>query len=48
MEIKYLEKGEPGKTCDDCSFYQDEGDGKGKCFGHDVLASGSCNAYKAK
>jgi len=48
MEIKYVEKAEPGRTCADCSFFQDEGDGKGKCFGHDVIATGGCNAFKAK
>ena len=48
MEIKYVEKGKPGETCADCSFYQDKGDGMGECFGHEVLAAGSCNAFKAK
>ena len=48
MEIKYVEKGESGKTCADCSFYQDKGDGMGECFGHEVLATGGCNAFKAK
>ncbi len=48
MDVKYVEKGEPGKTCADCGSFQDAGDGKGKCFGFDVLAAGSCNMFKAK
>jgi len=48
MDIKYVEKGKPGETCADCSFFQDKGDGMGECFGHEVMAVGSCNAFKAK
>ena len=48
MEVKYVEKGEPGKTCADCAAYNDKGDGKGDCYGHEVLAAGSCNMFQPK
>ena len=48
MEIKFTEKGEPGKTCADCKHFTDEGDNMGKCFGHEVPAGGSCNMFEAK
>lgn len=48
MDVKYREKGEKGKTCGDCSFFQPEGDKIGKCFGHEVLAGGTCSLFKAK
>jgi len=48
MDVRYVEKGEPGRTCADCKQYQDKGDGKGECFGHEVSAQGSCNYFEAK
>ncbi len=48
MDVKYVVQGEKGKTCADCKFYQDEGAGKGKCFGHEVAAQGSCNLFQKK
>jgi len=48
MDVKYVIRGEKGKTCADCKFFQAEGDGKGKCFGHDVAAQGSCNLFQKK
>ena len=48
MDVKYVEKGEKGKTCADCKHYEDEGDGMGKCFGHEVMAAGSCNYFDPK
>ncbi len=48
MDVKYVEKGEPGKTCADCKHFQNEGDGIGKCFGHEVAAQGSCNLFDPK
>jgi hypothetical protein len=48
VDVNYVEKGEPGKTCADCKNYQDEGSGKGKCFGHETAAEGSCNFFETK
>ena len=48
MDVKYVEKGTPGKTCADCKNYQDEDGGMGKCFGHEVTAQGSCNMFTPK
>lgn len=48
MEVKYVEKGEPGKTCADCKNFRNKGDGKGDCYGHEVLAAGSCNLFEKK
>ena len=48
MEIKYVVKGEPGKTCADCVMYKDKGNGTGDCYGHEVLAGGSCNMFAKK
>lgn len=48
MEVKYVEKGEPGKTCADCAMYKDKGNGTGGCYGHEVSAVGSCNLFTRK
>ena len=48
MDVKYTVKGEKGKTCADCKFYESTGGSTGKCFGHEVLAAGSCNMFTAK
>jgi hypothetical protein len=48
MDVKYTEKGAKGKTCADCQFFEATGDGMGKCFGHEVIAKGSCNIFQAK
>ena len=50
MEVKYTPQGEPGKTCADCKFYTPKPDnpGIGDCFGHEVLAQGSCNQFQPK
>jgi len=48
MDVKYVEKGPKGKACKDCQFFEDTGGGMGKCFGHEVLAKGSCNMFKNK
>jgi hypothetical protein len=42
MDVKYVVKGEKGKTCQDCSLFKDQGHGLGDCYGHQVLAAGSC------
>lgn len=38
MDVKYTEKGQKGKICADCQFFENTGGGMGKCFGHEVLA----------
>jgi hypothetical protein len=50
MEVKYVPKGEKGKSCADCKNFQDEkkGLGIGSCFGHQVQAEGSCNFFEPK
>jgi hypothetical protein len=50
MEVQYKPKGPKGKQCRDCNFFQaDSKDpSKGKCFGHDVVAGGSCNMFVSK
>ena len=48
MDVKYVVKGQPGKTYADCQNFQVEGSGKGKCFGHEVVAQGSCNLFQKK
>ncbi len=49
-EVKYVEEGEPGKTCADCKMFEPaaEEPSKGKCMGYDVQAKGSCNYFQAK
>ena len=48
MDVKYVTKGPKDKTCADCSFFEKGEAGMGKCFGHEVLAAGSCNMFKPK
>jgi predicted DNA-binding transcriptional regulator YafY len=48
MDVKYVIKGDKGKTCADCSLFKDKGDGMGDCYGHEVLAAGSCNMFIPK
>jgi hypothetical protein len=48
MDVKYTPKGPKGKTCADCQFFENTEDGMGKCFGHEVLAKGSCNMFKTR
>jgi hypothetical protein len=50
MDVKYLQKGEKGKTCADCRNFEAEVKTQvfGKCFGNQVEASGSCNYFEAK
>ena len=48
MDVKYMVKGPKGKTCADCKVFENTGDGMGKCFGHEVLAAGSCNMFTPK
>ena len=48
MDVKYVEKGRKGKTCADCQYLESTGAGMGKCFGHEVIAKGSCNMFEAK
>jgi hypothetical protein len=48
MDVKYTVNGKKGQTCGDCQFFEATADGMGKCFGHEVLAKGNCNMFKAK
>jgi hypothetical protein len=48
MDVKYVTKGEKGKTCADCGLFKDTGKGMGDCYGHQVLAAGSCNLFAPK
>ena len=48
MDVKYVEKALKGKACKDCQHFEETGGGMGKCFGHEVLAKGSCNMFKSK
>ena len=50
MDIKYVPKGEEGKTCADCKHFESEADKQdiGKCFGHEVSAEGGCNFFEPK
>ncbi len=48
-DVQYTPQGEAGKQCKDCRFFNATGDGSaGTCFGHDVVAQGSCNKFTAK
>jgi hypothetical protein len=50
MEVKYEPKGPKGNQCRDCKFFQNDSKdpSKGKCFGHDVVAEGTCNMFVLK
>ena len=48
MDVKYEEKAGKGKTCADCKHFEDDEDGMGKCFGHQVAAAGGCNLFEHK
>jgi len=49
-DVNYTPEGPEGKTCAGCiNFKPDESDPeKGICFGHEVIATGSCNFLKKK
>ena len=49
-DLKYVEKGEKGRTCAECKHFEEvsRNSGIGKCFGHDVKAEGSCNYFESK
>jgi hypothetical protein len=47
-EVKYETEGPSGRQCRDCKFFETAEDStKGKCFGNDVLAQGTCNMFAA-
>jgi len=51
MDIHYTPRSaEAGKTCADCANFQakPEDQEKGDCFGHEVMAAGSCNMFQKK
>ena len=49
-EIKYEMPGPEGRQCGGCKFFQPlTGElSKGKCFGKDVVAQGTCNMFASK
>ena len=47
-EVKYVVQGEAGKTCADCKNNKDKDGVTGDCYGHEVLAAGSCNLFEKK
>jgi hypothetical protein len=48
QDVGYTKNGEPGKQCRDCANYEAVDDNSGNCFGHQVLATGNCQSFKAK
>jgi len=47
-DVGYVKRGPEGKTCSECANFVPGKPGKGKCFGHDVVATGSCNRFTRK
>lgn len=49
-DVQYTPQAEMGKQCKDCQFFEVGGDNPetGKCFGHDVVATGGCNKFVPK
>lgn len=47
-DVGYVEKGPEGKTCSACKHFEpDASDStRGKCMGHEVAASASCNYFE--
>jgi len=47
MEVKYEAQGPDGGQCQDCKFFEASSDepSKGKCFGKEVIAQGTCNMF---
>ena len=49
MDVKYTTNGPAGKTCADCAmFVPSKNNIMGTCFGHEVVAAGSCNYFKKR
>ncbi|MFH1427015.1 MAG: hypothetical protein ABIG60_00585 [Patescibacteria group bacterium] len=48
QDVGYSVSGEEGKQCQNCKYYQMINGYEGNCFGHKVLASGSCNQFLVK
>jgi hypothetical protein len=50
MEVKYEPQGPTGQQCRDCKFFEPSSDdpSKGRCFGQEVIAQGTCNMYAPK
>ena len=49
-DVGYVDPGPEGKTCSVCKNFAPEADDptQGKCMGHDVSASASCNYFELK
>lgn len=39
---------DPQKSCRQCKHFKAEGEEMGDCFGHKVLAKGTCNFFEPK
>lgn len=48
-DFKYIEKGEKGRTCAECKYYEaSTTDTIGKCFGYAVHPAGSCDLFERR
>ncbi len=47
-DFKYIEKGEKGRTCAECIYYEATTDAVGKCFGYEVHSGGSCDSFERR
>lgn len=49
-DVGYVENGPEGKTCSVCKNFVPDANNSavGKCMGHDVTASASCNYFEPK
>jgi len=48
-EVNYVPSSpDPEKACTKCQNFTPTTEGEGNCFGHKVLASGTCNFFTAK
>lgn len=49
-DVGYVENGPEGKTCSVCKHYEPDmnNSAMGKCMGHDVATSASCNYFEPK
>ncbi len=49
-DVGYVENGPEGKTCSVCKNFEPNADDSatGKCSGHDVSVSASCNYFELK
>ncbi len=50
MDVEYNPQGPLGQQCQDCQFFEPSGDdaSRGKCYGQEVMAQGTCNMFAHK